>query len=102
VEKFNKIMNKYLKEICKIAGFNEPQRIVYFIGNERHEEVYPKYELLTTHCGRRTFIVNSLFLGIPAEVVMKWTGHKDYESMKPYIKIVDELKIEHMKKFDLK
>ena len=98
----NQRMNIYLKEIGKIAEIKETQRIVYFIGNNRHEEVYPKYELLTTHCGRRTFIVNSLFLGIPAEVVMKWTGHSDYKSMKPYIKIVDELKVENMKKFDLK
>ena len=72
------------------------------IGNKRYEEVYPKYELLTTHCGRRTFIVNSLYLGIPAEVVMKWTGHTDYDSMKPYVKIVDELKEESMRKFDEK
>ena len=96
----NSIMNRYLKLIGKITEINEPQRIVYFIGNERKEEVYPKYELLTSHCGRRTFIVNSLYLGIPAEVVMKWTGHKDYRSMKPYIKIVDELKKISMKKFD--
>jgi len=37
-----------------------------------------------------------------SRVVMKWTGHNDYKSMKPYIKIVDELKVENMKKFDLK
>ena len=95
----NQQMNDYLKEIGEI---NEPQRIVYFVGNQRYEEVHPKYDLLTTHCGRRTFIVNSLYLGIPAEVVMKWTGHSDYDSMKPYIKIVDELKIDSMKKFDEK
>ena len=98
----NQKMNYHLKEIGKIAELNEPQRIVYFIGNQRYEEVHPKHELLTTHCGRRTFIVNSLYLGIPAEVVMKWTGHSDYKSMKPYIKIVDELKQMEMRKFDLK
>jgi len=95
-------MNEHLKEMGKIAGIDQPQKITYFIGNKRYEEVYKKYELLTTHCGRRTFIVNSLFLGIPAEVVMKWTGHSDYASMKPYVKIVDELKRESMNKFDLK
>jgi integrase len=97
-----KEMNDYLREIGKMMGIDEPCRTVYFIGNERYEEVHPKYELLTSHCGRRTFIVNSLFLGIPAEVIMKWTGHKDYRSMKPYMKIIDELKRESMKKFDQK
>jgi len=61
---------------------------------------YYKYELLTTHCGRRTFIVNAIFLGIPTEVVMKWTGHEDFESMKPYLEIVDDLRITEMEKFN--
>lgn len=80
--------------------YNEPQRIVYFKGNIRYEEVLPKYALLTTHCGRRTFIVNCLRMGVPAEVIMKWTGHSDYKSMKPYIKIVDKLKASEMEKFN--
>jgi hypothetical protein len=51
---------------------------------------------------RRTFIVNALYLGIPAEVVMSCTGHEDYNAMKPYIKIVDDLKRSSMSKFDEK
>ncbi|MDR2009908.1 MAG: site-specific integrase [Bacteroidales bacterium] len=93
-------MNENLKEMGKEAGLTTPQRIVYFMGNQRHEEVLPKYALLTTHCGRRTFIVNALRLGVPAEVIMKWTGHSDYKAMKPYIKIVDKLKASEMEKFD--
>ncbi|MDR2119387.1 MAG: site-specific integrase [Tannerella sp.] len=95
-------MNAYLKTMGETAGFTEPVRTVYFVGAQRHEEVHPKHALLTTHCGRRTFVVNSLYLGIPAEVVMSWTGHSDYESMRPYIKIVDALKNQSMKKFDEK
>lgn len=96
----NQKMNEQLKTLGELIGLDDPQRIVYFIGNTRIEEVHPKWALLTTHCGRRTFIVNSFFLGIPAEVVMKWTGHTDYKTMKPYIKIVDVLKEQEMKKFD--
>lgn len=95
-------MNQYLKELGELAEISEPQRIVYFKGNERIEEVHPKYALLTTHCGRRTFIVNALYLGIPAEVVMRWTGHSDYKAMKPYIKIVDTLKEQEMSKFNMR
>ena len=60
--------------------------------DERIEEVYPKYELLSCHCGRRTFVVNGLYLGIPPIVIMEWTGHYDYKSMKPYTKVVNKLK----------
>ena len=93
-------MNEHLKEMGKIACFIDPQRIVYFKGNKRFEEVLPKYALLTTHCGRRTFIVNALRLGIPSEVIMKWTGHSDFKAMKPYVKIVDKLKVSEMEKFN--
>lgn len=94
-------MNEHLKTMAELAGINEPIRTVYFIGSERYEEVHPKYALITTHCGRRTFIVNALYLGIPAEVVMSYTGHSDYESMKPYIAIVDDLKRTSMSKFNI-
>lgn len=96
----NQKMNEYLKELGQLCGLNEPQRVVYFKGKDRIEEVYPKWQLLTTHCGRRTFVVNALRLGIPSEVIIRWTGHSDYKAMKPYVKIVDELKREEMTKFD--
>lgn len=98
----NPKMNEFLKEMGEIVGFDEPQRIVYFLGGERKEEVFPKWKLLSTHDGRRTFIVNALHMGIPLAVIMRWTGHADYKAMKPYIKIVDELKEQEMNKFNLK
>ena len=41
-------------------------------------------------------------LGISPEIVMKWTGHSDYKSMKPYIDIADSAKKEAMKLFNKK
>ena len=96
----NEKMNEHLKRLGQVCGLEEPHRIVYFKGNVRHEEVYPKWSLLTTHCGRRTFVVTALQLGIPAEVIIRWTGHSDYKAMKPYVKIVDELKERSMSIFD--
>ena len=96
----NQPMNRDLKELCKLAGINEEIRVTTYKGNERKDEIHPKWELVGTHTGRRTFIVNALSLGIPPNVVMKWTGHSDYKSMKPYIDIVDSIKAESMAKFD--
>ena len=93
-------MNVYLKEVGKKVGLDSKQTIVRFKGNERVERTFYKYELLTTHCGRRTFVVNALYLGIPSEVIMKWTGHSDYKSMRPYIAIVDDIKVREMNKFN--
>ena len=97
----NQKMNSFLKEIAKRAKLNSEIRKVHYSGSQRIEKVYKKWELITTHCGRRTFIVNALYLGIPAEVVMKWTGHADYKAMRPYIAIVDDLKSREMQKFNV-
>lgn len=96
----NQKMNNYLKELAEMAGIDEPVRQTYYKGNERIDEVTPKYALLGTHAGRRTFICNALALGIPPQVVMKWTGHSDYKAMKPYIDIADDIKANAMSKFN--
>ena len=96
----NQKMNDYLKELAELAGIDEPVRQTYYRGNERIDEVTPKYALLGTHAGRRTFICNALALGIPPKVVMKWTGHSDYKAMKPYIDIADDIKANAMSKFN--
>lgn len=93
-------MNDYLKELAELAEINERVRETYYKGNERIEEVTPKYALLGTHAGRRTFICNALSLGIPPQVVMKWTGHNDYKAMKPYIDIADDIRVNAMDKFN--
>ena len=87
--------------MAELAEIDELVTQTYFRGNNRVEEVFPKYSLLSTHAGRRTFVCNALSLGIPPQVVMKWTGHSDYKSMKPYIDIADDIKANAMEKFDL-
>lgn len=96
----NQKMNDYLKELAELACIDEPVRQTYYRGNERIDEITPKYALLGTHAGRRTFICNALALGIPPQVVMKWTGHSDYKAMKPYIDIADDIKANAMSKFN--
>lgn len=95
-------MNEHLKLIGEMCGFNDPVHITYFRGSERVDEVYEKWKLLTSHVGRKTFICNSLMLGIAPQIVMKWTGHSDYAAMKPYIEIADKAKEDAMSLFDKK
>ena len=87
--------------MAKLCGIDKPVTEVYYKGNERIEEVKPKYEKICTHTARRTFISNALMKGIPVNVVMKWTGHSDYNAMKPYIAIADTAKKDEMDKFNL-
>lgn len=96
----NPKMNYYIKEACELAGINTPTMQTYYRNKERYDTVLPKYKLVTVHAGRRTFISNALILGIPPHVVMKWTGHKDYKTMRPYIAIADDAKAKAMSLFD--
>ena len=81
--------NDNIKEIAKECDLNRPIHKTWYQGGERRNSVKPLHEVITSHCGRRTFICLSLQLGISPLIIMKWTGHDSYESMKPYIEIVD-------------
>lgn len=96
----NQKMNSYLKDLAELAGLDNPVHQTHYKGNERIETILPKYAVLSTHDARRTFICNALSLGIPVNVVMKWTGHSDYKAMKPYIDIADDIKASAMSKFN--
>ena len=90
----NQKMNQYLKDLCELCGFNQPIHVTGFRNGQRYDETYPKYSLVSTHCGRKTFICFMLSIGVAPQVVMKFTGHADYKSMKPYIDIADSAKTE--------
>lgn len=96
----NQKMNMYLKDVCKECKINETITDIVYVGGKKIEQTHEKWEIVGTHCGRRTFICNALMLGIAPNVVMKWTGHADYKSMKPYIDIADSVKKEAMTLFD--
>lgn len=96
----NQKMNAYLKEVCKQCDINEKLTDIYYKGSRKYEVTKEKWQMVGTHSGRRTFICNALMLGIAPNIVMKWTGHSDYKSMKPYIDIADSAKKSAMQLFN--
>ena len=90
-----------LKEAALLARLTKTWVDEYYIGNKRERKEYKFYQIISCHDGRRTFICCSLALGIPHTFVMKWTGHSDYASMKPYIEISDEAKAAYMEKWNM-
>lgn len=88
----NQKLNDYVKELCKLANIDESIEIVRFHGAKRVATIYPKYELIGVHTGRKTFATLSLEKGMSAEEVMTITGHKDYKSFKRYVKVTEQRK----------
>lgn len=91
-------MNTYLKEIGKLVELNEPVRIVRYQGAKRIEDRGPKWEYLTSHVARRTFVTLSLEKGMRPEVVMSITGHRSFKTMKKYIALNENGRKEDMDK----
>jgi integrase len=84
--------NGYLKEVCKIAEVNEPTkgRKSINIGTKENPvyryktDVYLKYELISSHVGRRSFATN--FYGkIPTTYLIYITGHSTEAMFLNYI-----------------
>lgn len=113
LEKYNKIqgekclpvisnqkMNDYLKTVGELAGMKSIVTRVRYKGTERIEEHLPKYDILTTHIARKTFITNAFRLNIPVEVIMQISGHKDHKVFKRYNKIAQEQVKTAMERFN--
>jgi len=89
--------NNYIKNVCQKAGIDTPIQNVWFYGKKRVEEVKPKYELISSHTARRTFITLSLQKGALPEQVMKVSGHKDRKSFQKYVKVDQQEAIDKIK-----
>lgn len=78
--------NNHLKEISKMAGLNDTFRKRVYKGGRMSEEVYEKWQLVSTHTGRRSFATNAYKSGLPMANIMRITGHKKVETFMKYIK----------------
>ncbi|PSR54058.1 hypothetical protein AHMF7605_11270 [Adhaeribacter arboris] len=87
----NQKTNEYLKELGKLVGIDEPTSLTKRRGNEKLTNTQPKYEFISTHTARRTFITLSLEKGMRPEVVMRISGHSNYSTFKKYIKISEKV-----------
>jgi len=93
-------LNDAVKDAARVAGIERIITEVYYIGTERKEESHHFCDIISNHDARRTFVSCSLAMGIPAETVMKCTGHKNYNTMKPYIETAIETQALEMEKWN--
>jgi integrase len=70
-------LNKFIKAVCERAGIDElTEKISYYGQTSRPKrEVFKKYELVTCHTARRTYITLSFGREIPLELIMMASGH---------------------------
>ncbi len=86
----NQKFNEYIKEVCKMAGINEPFFKGITKGGHRITKKYEKWELVSSHTARRSFATNHFKSGLPTIAIMNITGHKTEKAFLRYIKATQD------------
>ncbi len=105
----NQKQNEYLKELGKlvsadsedqkkIAGFGNNAKTIKFHDGIRKENYVPFYKVLTTHVARKSYITNSLIIGVPERVVREVSGHKSEKDFRRYVNLANSYKDEMIRK----
>ncbi len=78
--------NEYIKEVAKIAGITQeiPGSKIDKERKRKVSGVFPKYELVTSHIGRRSFATNN-YGHIPTSLLINVTGHATESMFLEYI-----------------
>ena len=82
----NQVYNRSLKEVGQLAGITEPIEVVSYEGANKKTSVKPKYELMTSHTGRRTFVTLFIESGGTNEACRVYTGHATNKQLDNYRK----------------
>lgn len=72
------------------CGINSPVDVTRSNGIRHTTETVPKYDMVSSHCARRTGITLLYMTGIPLQQVMLISGHKDEDSIRRYLRLTKE------------
>ena len=92
----NQKFNEHLKDVGKLAGMTSDWITEKQVGREKIRTIAPKYESLSSHCARRTFVTMCMRLGMSSEDIRAVTGHSTSNMMMKYVKFDDKSKREKM------
>ncbi len=85
--------NEYLKEVTKQCDtLKRLQEITQFVGSKEKKVNVPRYDMVTSHTARRTFVTLNHAKGIDLETLTIATGHTTVKALKTYVKLDDQQK----------
>ena len=85
----SQVLNRMIKKISLNVGLDYNIKLVSYKGNKRNEKLVPKYNLISSHTARKTFITLSLLRGMSVEAIKKISGHTSDKEFRKYLKIID-------------
>lgn len=90
--------NEYIKECCELAEITQSFTIHWFVGNKKKSLTQPKCKFITSHTARKTFITNSLLLGMEPKAIKKIANIKKDAVLDKYMKVTEAFTDEQMDK----
>ncbi len=94
----NQVFNRYLKEIGKSAGLTEQVAITKTVGGIKKTIIKQKWELLSSHVGRRSLVSNCMLGGINTSSIMLISGHKSLNVFQGYVRVNQQQNAEVLSK----
>jgi integrase len=89
--KCNQVFNRYVKEVCELAGLTEGVILRENVAGKFVVRSLKKCEAVSSHTARRTFATIAYFdWKVPPVLIMKITGHRTEREFFKYIKISKE------------
>lgn len=86
--------NDYIKIVCMLAGIDSEFEQQITIGGKKVLKNLPKFMLITSHCGRRSFCTNEYLKrgndSLPIPLIMSVSGHTTESSFRKYIKATND------------
>ena len=67
-------LNQHIKTLCEKAGITQEIYIERWQGNKKIRIPGKKYEFISLHSGKRTFITILGNMGVPVKVISDFTG----------------------------
>lgn len=93
----NQKFNHYLKIVCLLAGITGMESKTRTEGGILKTTTSPKWMMVSSHTGRRSFCTNMYKRGLPTITIMAISGHTTEKSFLRYIKVTQEEHAQLMK-----
>jgi|GEM_PF-4886560 len=81
--------NLHIKELCRLAGIEQPTQRVLYQGSKRVATTAPKWAMISIHAARHTHATLSLQKGMDVLTISKNLGHRDINTTMIYVKLLD-------------
>lgn len=91
--------NSILKELCEKAEINSECVHYRILQGVETMTLCKKFELVSSHTGRRTFCTLKFLAGMPSHAIMKFSGHSSEQNFLRYLRLDAEIVAHRYRRF---